>query len=324
MVSRLIVYTTTHFCIAFHERRTPSDDDEFQPLTSASTLPPPMYSCEELLSRDFITYFYLHHNMHRFGILVLLWRVASQAGSAAALQTTTTSAFRIRPVASWTDVLALANLRYDEWIKPYYADTTSRAGFQTATAEILEERAQQGAVAFLAALREDDQDGTIVGAAELSPVELQGTSKRENENNDSSYSTIRILYVTDVVTSKNHRRKGVAQALMMKMEEVAADKGCSNLLLHVEPSNDAALRFYQSKLGYCEPDEEILASLDVHRLAQNAGTKGQILLGKTVTARLKQSTVQTPFKNMPGQGFGSRRQKQTTDDKKRQRGFGRK
>lgn len=85
----------------------------------------------------------------------------------------------IHPVESASDIRNLADLRYNEWIVKDKDDggtcttnTVSRHAFRCATAEIHEERVAEGAVAFLA--RRTVGDNRAVGAAELSPIELQG------------------------------------------------------------------------------------------------------------------------------------------------------
>jgi len=186
------------------------------------------------------------------------------------------------------DVQALADLRYDEWIAPpetttattttSTSTTTSRHAFYRATAEIHQERCELGAVAFLA---RDDND-VAVGSAELSPIELQGAIT----GTVMSCSVHKMLYVTDVLTARSHRRKGVAKALMEAMEQYASlantQAQAALLLLHVKSSNLAALQFYRN-LGYDNrlPDE-LGALLDTDRLAENAGTVGQMLFGKVL------------------------------------------
>jgi len=186
----------------------------------------------------------------------------------------------------------LADLRYNEWIEGKYPDS-SRAGFREATSEICQERAAGGATAFLASLHEDDKEPVVVGTAELSPIELEGTG------------TTGMLYVTDVMTARQHRRKGVALRLMEAIEKAAMEQACQQLLLHVESSNTAALEFYQTKLGYCNTSllhPDFLANLDIERLAVNAGTTGQTLLGKTLHY-VQQSKNQ--IQRVPsGRGFG--------------------
>ncbi|CAB9516662.1 expressed unknown protein [Seminavis robusta] len=204
-------------------------------------------------------------------------------GSASIIQT--------RPVQTNADMIALADLRYQEWMMDdENAETRpSLTAFRMATAEIQLERTEEKAVAFLATWK----GGQVVGAAELSPIELKGCWE------DDAKPTARFLYVTDVVTARTHRRKGVAAKIMKAVEEHTQNNNFHNdpksgddeftkqlttLLLHVEPGNVGALRFYGA-LGYKESSDEdssVLEGLNVDQLAKNAFVEGQLLLLKTL------------------------------------------
>jgi len=56
-------------------------------------------------------------------------------------------------------------------------------------------------------------------------------------------------YVTDVLVAERFRRRGVATALLHDAAEIARAAGLRRLVLHVHPSNEAALRLYD-KLGF--------------------------------------------------------------------------
>ena len=255
-------------------------------------------------------------------------------------------------VKSQQDIIALADLRYNEWIASTddndndTSSPISRHAFRMATAEIQHERSEGGAMAFLAYLKNTSTSTStstnrpiVVGAAELSPMEFEHTTRVEsqspldNDNNDDNDIKIpdnTLLYVTDVVTSQTYRRMGIGETLMKAMEQKAQSLQTQYLFLHVEPDNVPALTFYQNpKLGYTpipipipmssistnnfdekkgivslsrsrsqsrtrqttttsenrmeNEDEEVeqeIIYLDIHRLAENAGTKGQILLFK--------------------------------------------
>lgn len=202
----------------------------------------------------------------------------------------------VSSVRSPVDVTALADLRYDEWIQGTYHDTT-RAAFRAATVDMYQERVRGGATAFLARLEKDDVVAVVVGAAELSPIELQGAVILRNEQPHG------MLYVTDVVTSRSHRRQGVAHAVMVAVEEAAASNGARHLLLHVDPCNESALMFYRSsKLGYVDVlPPEIATRLDAQKLAEDAGVEGQILLSKTISA-----AVSSVRERARSGGFGTR------------------
>ena len=197
----------------------------------------------------------------------------------------------IKSPSSSDDVFALADLRYEEWIQDAFPDT-SRHGFRLATAELYDERQSQGAIVFLAKQRSSPEQRPIaVGAAELSPIELQGVYTGTNDKEGAS-----CLYVTDVVTAKQYRRQGIAKALMEAVEEHARSKQkCTQLLLHVEASNTAALHFYR-KLGYDQVVQEGMEGLDLDVLADNACTQGQLLLCKRL-----------PLQNDPRQKRGRSR-----------------
>lgn len=206
------------------------------------------------------------------------------------------SVVNVKQVVSPPDLLGLADLRYAEWIQdPNDASAPSKRAFRMATADIVEERAQQGAVIFIA---QTVDDGSIVGAAELSPIELRQCYSKTDGDDEST-----CLYVTDVVTARTHRRMGVGEKLMIAVEKEAAGKGALWLLLHVKQQNQAALAFYR-KVGYTvvEPEGHLLSAqmIDTECLAKNANAQGQMLLCKkaAVAARAKTRGKST------GRGFG--------------------
>jgi ribosomal protein S18 acetylase RimI-like enzyme len=184
------------------------------------------------------------------------------------------SVVSVSSVHSSDDVRALADLRFDEWIAEAYGEEgPSRGAFRIATAEIYQERKDGGATAFLARLHDK-----AVGAAELSPIELHGCETANERQGRNIY-----LYATDVVTARTHRRMGVGASLMDSIEKKAVDLGASQLLLHVEKENTAALNFYRSPaMGYGDLSKEVSDGLDLDLLAENAGVKGQLLLGKSL------------------------------------------
>jgi ribosomal protein S18 acetylase RimI-like enzyme len=207
------------------------------------------------------------------------------------------SNIRVSPVQINTpvDVKALADIRYDEWMAPLASNAPSKPAFRAATAFLYAERVTGGAIAYLA--RRDHYDkSVVVGAAELSPIELQGALL--------SASTV-MLYVTDVVTARKHRRQGVAASLMRELEVQAGKLGASQLLLHVEEDNTAAISFYQT-IGYISPSPSLLECLNVDRLAENTNTVGQVLLCKPVLMRRQK-----------GAGFGAMAATTANKQKKR-------
>lgn len=211
------------------------------------------------------------------------------------------------------DLQGLAELRYQEWMvvpsletatqdntddanskddssvqESSSSETTqsttppSRYAFGRATADITQERTAQGAVTLLAKLA----DGVVVGSAELSPIEFQDVSGNNN-----------YLYVTDVVTSSHYRRQGIATAVMEAVEEHAcAVLDSPKLFLHVDAPNVGALTFYRHR-GYTQV-ENVHTEIDTTKLAQNAGTVGQVLLVKALPRKTRRNRTQG------GRGFG--------------------
>ena len=179
---------------------------------------------------------------------------------------------RVKQVKSLADWYALADIRYNEWIQDE-SDTTPRNSFRQATVEIYQEE-RPDSILFLA-----KQGGGVVGAAEMSPLELQDaltTTTGHCDNNNI------IMYVTDVVTDQKYRRQGIAATLMHVLESYAIQLGIDHLVLNVAPDNYAALKFYQT-LGYEEQlSPKLLKILNVEQVAENAGTQGQLLLSKTM------------------------------------------
>ena len=121
------------------------------------------------------------------------------------------------------DILSLADLRYQEWITK--DGDSANAGFRLATAEIYRDRKEDGSTVFLASIAPSDygsgkndrhRRSVVVGAAELTPIELKGVLI-DRDNNDYDHYTgdaVLPLYITDVVTSKAHRRLGIGSILM--------------------------------------------------------------------------------------------------------------
>lgn len=175
---------------------------------------------------------------------------------------------KVRQVQTESDVTALADLRYNEWIANLGPDAPSVEAFRGATAELQAERAAGGAFSFIAW---QDPHQVVLGAAELSPLEIDGALKIPAD---------KMLYVTDVVTARQYRRNGVAAALMMAMEDEARIQQTSYLLLHVEEGNEAALCFYRTRMGYIDPTSDLLSRIDTELLHKNTNTWGQTVLAK--------------------------------------------
>ena len=141
--------------------------------------------------------------------------------------------------------------------------------FRLATMDICQERCRDGAMIFLAkkTTTDDDRKGSssnnwgdgsvVVGAAELSPIELKdvivlpscNTIDQPQQQQPKQLNNNLLQYITDVVTSSKSRRLGVGSTLMNAIEQSAWDMGTRCLLLHVEVENELARRFYD-KLNY--------------------------------------------------------------------------
>ena len=163
----------------------------------------------------------------------------SKSSSNSESKSSQSNSIQVSVAKSFADMQSLADLRYQEWIVHVPKDdyVPSRPAFRMATAEIHQERSEEHAVTFLARLR-----SIVVGAAELSPIELQGcfhtTGTNNNVNNGDTEKTsgtsssatttynnvnnnYQYWYVTDVVTARTHRRMGVAKTLMEGLEQYA-------------------------------------------------------------------------------------------------------
>ena len=252
--------------------------------------------------------------------LLAVFIVQSDAFSASHNNNNNNNKVTVTPVTTPSDVMALADLRYDEWmVAPFHRNhdddnnidehIPSRYAFRIATAEVVEERSR--AMAFLARMEDEKDDhattSVVVGAAELSPIEFE-------EAIDPTMSHLhqnKLLYVTDVVTSSKFRRQGIAHTLMDTLEQSAYDQFGNGtcLFLHVKSDNEAAKQFYATdRRGYKVPTKDQLDGIRVDCLEENAGTTGQILLCKTLvsrkrtvtrtmTTRQKKSRVATGFGN---------------------------
>ena len=246
----------------------------------------------------------------RSALILILLLLQNHACSSLTSPTSTKSthgAILVRMASSAPrDIQALADLRFDEWICGVYNDT-SREAFRYATAYLYYERAALGTKVFLACQYQpnydsDEDSEKILGAGEIGPIELQGAW------HDKSMTTSTALYVTDLVTARAHRRKGVAKSIMMAMEDYAQNSfGVSTfLLLHVTSDNEKALAFY-TNMGYATSlSSELAQSLDLQKLDENAGTMGQILLWKRLNPKHKQTS----------------RKRKKTKDGRRQGGLG--
>jgi ribosomal protein S18 acetylase RimI-like enzyme len=59
--------------------------------------------------------------------------------------------------------------------------------------------------------------------------------------------------VEDVIVDENHRRLGIAEALLKKAVGIAREAGAGNVSLSANPTREAAHRLYE-KLGFARRD----------------------------------------------------------------------
>lgn len=204
------------------------------------------------------------------------------------------STFIVHQVNSFADVRDLADLRFNEWIIGNGEDKRkqpSLAAFRMATAEIHQERKDQGAKAFIAKCKETS---VAIGSAEISPIEVENCCTSENP----------YLYITDVVTSSSYRRQGIGKQLLNTMEQEAMNCDICRICLHVDKqNNEAAFQFY-IRNGYTEYNGSE-GSLNVTQLTANAGTIGQVLLEKELQVSMKKNTQRKSSFKSKGSGFGN-------------------
>jgi ribosomal protein S18 acetylase RimI-like enzyme len=217
-----------------------------------------------------------HYYSCKWTIFLLL--IALPAADGFSLSTTLESNIQVTQVTTPGDWFSLADVRYDEWIKSSGKNgrDLSRDAFRYATINIYDEERPE-AMPFLARKK-----NMVVGAAELSPMELVNALSTDTNSGDDGMV---VLYVTDVVTDRNHRRQGIAATLMNEMEAHAVQQhGAKYLVLNVAPDNVAAQLFYE-KLGYtAQLPLELSLILNVEQLAANARTdEGHLLLSKKIT-----------------------------------------
>ena len=258
------------------------------------------------------------------------------------LSSTSENAIKVLEISSNKDIIALADLRYNEWMTTQENDSNSNSNsnsnipslhaFRMATAEIFEERVNDGAMAFLA-YDISKKNAVAVGAAELSPIEFKGVLWNDLNTNTgkttTSITNSTYLYVTDVVTSTSYRRMGIGMKLMKTMEVKAMQLKATHLFLHVKHDNHAALTFYQnSKLGYqryCSSINDHTLFIDTDRLEMNSGTIGQILLYKKLS-NIQTNDYQQMFDDTKNNDYISKRfEKQSKGfGNKKNKGFGKK
>ena len=216
--------------------------------------------------------------LFRSSWILLSWLLINSVREVTSFSTTRTTrtstplvqVSKIETFDDFNALFKLADARYDEWIGP--TGGTSRDSFRMATLEMYQEERTESTV-MLAFLK-----GITVGAAELSPIEVQGCVVNDE------HSATSCLYITDVVTDSRFRRKGIGRALIDALESEAMNCNADYLLLHVMPDNQSALDFYD-RLKFKPPSEDLEQILNAPKLAENAGAEGQVLLTKNVSSK---------------------------------------
>mmetsp|Transcript_34672 Transcript_34672/g.70780 ORF Transcript_34672/g.70780 Transcript_34672/m.70780 type:complete len:162 (-) Transcript_34672:8-493(-) len=121
-----------------------------------------------------------------------------------------------------------------------------------------------------AAEEEEEDDEWILGSAECSVHEFEGTElgKRRPEG--------AVMYVTEVAVSPVARRCGTGRRLMKGIEELATVRRVETLYLHVDVTNSAACAMYD-KAGYEQVDKDnpIFQEFTTSLNLQDGATKGR-------------------------------------------------
>ena len=75
--------------------------------------------------------------------------------------------------------------------------------------------------------------GEVVGG--LAAYELEKFERARSE-----------IYIYDLAVQADHRRKGVATALIRHLQQIARDRGAYVIFVQADPGDDAAIRLYES------------------------------------------------------------------------------
>lgn len=92
-------------------------------------------------------------------------------------------------------------------------------------------------------LREECENPNAVFLAAVADDELLGYC--------GMHTVLDECYMDNVAVSPEHRREGIGRALVLALCEEAGQRGAAFLTLEVRPTNEAAVRLYQS-LGFAE------------------------------------------------------------------------
>ena len=187
-------------------------------------------------------------------------------------------------MATPSDDVDIANLRlsvFSDFTPDMYGQFCYRS------CQAISARRLRGAICVVATGTRKDvgvdgcESRIIVGTAECSFHEFVGTQLGRRRLPNS------IIYITEVAVNPAARKQGIGTKMLSAIEMLSRDKGIESLYLHVDVTNDAALKLYR-KAGYREVDSsnpmylEFTTSLNLHPGA----TKGRnhVLLCTNLTS----------------------------------------
>jgi len=75
------------------------------------------------------------------------------------------------------------------------------------------------------------------------------------------------LFVYELGVDEDHRRRGIALALLERLEAIAAERGCRGMWVATEPDNVAALATYRSA-AYDAPEPCVVLERAIERQPQ--------------------------------------------------------
>lgn len=90
----------------------------------------------------------------------------------------------------------------------------------------------------------------------------------------SSYRGTRILYIEDLVVSREARGTGVGTQMMHFLSKVALDMGCDAMEWYAHKEDQSALRFYE-RLGAQYDEPHVIFGFDADALSRMAGAMNE-------------------------------------------------
>ena len=102
------------------------------------------------------------------------------------------------------------------------------------------------------------RQGSVLGTIECSHLDFTNTSMEQ-------FGSKQKLYVGDLAVREDARRAGIASKLLEIVEKTAKERIYSELYLHVENTNEIALKFYQKRFfKLLNITEDVLAFTKSH------------------------------------------------------------